>query len=197
MKDNRSNIIRLTFIVIGVIFVIKLFFIQVLDKNYQLAAENNVMQRLIEYPFRGLIYDRNDKLIVYNKPVYDLMVIPREVALQDTTDFCRQLGISTDEFREKLSKAKSYSWFKPSTFLKQFSNEDFASMQDLLVDYPGFYIIPRTVRAYPYHGMANALGYIGEISKYRLERDTSSYYHQGDYIGISGLESKYEEPLRE
>ena len=196
MKDNRSNIIRVTFILIGSIFVIKLFFIQVLDENYQLAAENNVMQRLIDYPYRGLIYDRNHKLIVYNKPVYDLKVVPREVGDLDTLQFCEQLGITVEEFNEKMSKAKNYSWFKPSTFLKQFSNEDFAAMQDLLVDYPGFYIIPRTVRSYPYGGMANALGYIGEISKLRLDRDTTKYYRQGDYIGISGLESKYEEPLR-
>lgn len=196
MKDNRSNIIRFTFIVIGAVFIIKLFFIQVLDKNYQLAAENNVMRRLIEYPYRGLIYDRNNRLIVYNKPVYDLMVVPREVALPDTVDFCRQLGISVVEFKEKIYQAQSYSWYRPSIFLKQFSNEDFASMQDLMVDYSGFYIIPRTVRAYPYHGMANAFGYIGEISKYRLERDTAKYYRQGDYIGISGLESYYEEALR-
>lgn len=196
MKGNRSNIIRITFMIIGVIFVVKLFFIQVLDENYQLAAENNVMQRLIEYPYRGLIYDRDQRLIVFNKPVYDLMVVPREVELTDTLDFCEHLGISREEFDEKMTNAKSYSWFKPSTFLKQFSNEDFAAMQDLLVDYPGFYIIPRTVRSYPYGGMANALGYIGEISKFRLERDTSRYYRQGDYIGISGLEAKYEVPLR-
>ena len=196
MKDDRTNIIRITFIIIGIVFVLKLFFIQVLDENYRLAAENNVMQRLIEYPYRGLIYDRNKKLIVYNNPVYDLMVVPREVSLSDTLDFCNQLGITQIEFDEKMDKAKSYSWFKPSTFLKQLSNQNFAAMQDLLVDYPGFYIIPRTVRSYPYSGMSNALGYIGEISKYRLDRDSSRYYRQGDYIGISGLEAKYEEPLR-
>lgn len=196
MKDNRSNIIRFTFILIGLIFIVKLFFIQVLDKNYQLAAENNVMQRLIQYPYRGLVYDRNHKLIVYNNPVYDLMVVPREVSLSDTANFCQHLGISPTEFKDKMTKAKDYSWFKPSIFLKQLSNQDFASMQDLLVDYPGFYIIPRTVRSYPYGGMANALGYIGEISKSRLQRDTSNYYRQGDYIGISGLEAKYEGPLR-
>ena len=196
MKDNRSNVIQITFILIGAIFIIKLFFIQVLDENYRLAAQNNVMQRLIDYPYRGLIYDRNGKLIVYNKPVYDLMVVPREVVLRDTTEFCAHLGITPMEFREKLTKAQTYSWYKPSVFLKQFSNEDFAAMQDLLIDYPGFYIIPRTVRAYPFNGLANALGYIGEISKGQLERDTSHYYKQGDYIGISGLESKYEEPLR-
>jgi len=124
------------------------------------------------------------------------MVVPREVVLPDTVDFCRQLGISVVEFKEKIYQAQSYSWYRPSIFLKQFSNEDFASMQDLMVDYSGFYIIPRTVRAYPYHGMANAFGYIGEISKYQLERDTAKYYRQGDYIGISGLESYYEEALR-
>lgn len=196
MKDNRSHIIQITFVLIGAVFILKLFFIQVLDENYRLAAENNVMQRLIEYPYRGLIYDRNQELIVYNKPVYDLMVVPREVALDDTLEFCEHLGIPQAEFTEKMNKAKAYSWYKPSVFLKQFSNEDFAGMQDLLVDYPGFYIIPRTVRAYPYRGMANALGYIGEISKGQLDRDTSRYYRQGDYIGISGLESRYENPLR-
>ncbi len=196
MKDNRSNIIQITFILIGAVFIIKLFFIQVLDENYRLAAQNNVMQRLVDYPYRGLVFDRNGKLIVYNKPVYDLMVVPREVVLTDTAEFCDHLGITLTEFNEKLSKAQTYSWYKPSVFLKQFSNEDFASMQDLLIDYPGFYIIPRTVRAYPYKGMANALGYIGEISKNQLTRDSSSYYRQGDYIGISGLESKYENPLR-
>jgi len=196
MKDNRSHIIQITFILIGAVFIVKLFFIQVLDENYRLAAENNVMQRLIEYPYRGMIYDRNKELIVYNKPVYDLMVVPREVVLEDTLSFCGHLNIPRSEFDDKMDKAKSYSWYKPSVFLKQFSNEDFASMQDLLIDYPGFYIIPRTVRAYPYHGMANAFGYIGEISKNQLERDTSRYYRQGDYIGISGLESRYEVPLR-
>jgi penicillin-binding protein 2 len=196
MKDNRSNIIRIIFILIGTVFIIKLFFIQVLDENYSLAAENNVMQRLIEYPYRGLVYDRNGELIIYNKPVYDLMVVPREVAMEDTTEFCEHLKVTQKEFDEKMDKAKAYSWYKPSIFLKQFSNEGFAAMQDLLVDYPGFYIIPRTVRAYPFSGMANALGYIGEISKYRLERDTTKTYRQGDYIGISGLEAKYEEPLR-
>ena len=176
--------------------MIKLFFIQVLDENYRLAAQNNVMQRLVDYPYRGLVYDRNGKLIVYNKPVYDLMVVPREVELKDTAAFCQHLGITLAEFEEKLTKAQTYSWYKPSVFLKQFSNEDFAAMQDLLIDYPGFYIIPRTVRAYPYKGMANALGYIGEISKNQLARDSSNYYKQGDYIGISGLEAKYENQLR-
>jgi penicillin-binding protein 2 len=196
MKDNRSHIIQITFVLIGAVFIFKLFFIQVLDENYRLAAENNVMQRLIDYPYRGLIYDRNQELMVYNKPVYDLMVVPREVVLEDTLEFCEHLGIAQSDFTEKMNKAKTYSWYKPSVFLKQFSNEDFAGMQDLLVDYPGFYIIPRTVRAYPYRGMANALGYIGEISKGQLDRDTSRYYRQGDYIGISGLESRYENPLR-
>ncbi len=196
MKDNRSYAIRFTFVIIGCIFLIKLFFIQVLDENYQLAAENNVMQRLVDYPYRGLVYDRNNKLIVYNNPVYDLMVVPREVTVTDKTELCERLDITPDEFDKKLTTAQEYSWYRPSIFLKQLSNQDFAGLQDLLVDYPGFYIIPRTVRAYPYGGMANALGYIGEISKGQLERDTSNYYRQGDYIGISGLESKYEEPLR-
>lgn len=196
MNENRKYIVQFAFLLIGLIFLIKLFFIQVLDKTYRLAAENNIVQRIVEYPYRGLIYDRNGKLIVYNKPVYDLMIVPKEAQVKDTMVFCNLFNITREEFIKKTSEAKNYSYVKPSAFLKQLSNESFARIQGYLVDYPGFYILPRTVRAYPYKSMANAFGYIGEISKRKLENDTTNYYSQGDYIGISGLESKYEKPLR-
>lgn len=196
MNDNRKYIIQFVFLLVGLIFLIKLFFIQVLDKTYQLAAENNIIQRIVEYPYRGLIYDRNGKIIVYNKPVYDLMMVPKEARVKDTLAFCNILGITREEFVEKATAAKKFSYVKPSPLLKQLSNENFAGIQGFLVDYPGFYIRPRTVRAYPFKTMSNALGYIGEISKRQLQNDSTNYYRQGDYIGISGLESKYEGPLR-
>ena len=199
MNENRTYIIGFAFLLVGIVFLLKLFSIQVLDETYQFAAEGNVRQRLVQYPYRGLIKDRNNKLIVYNDPIYDLMVVPKEARNLDTLSFCRSLGITKPQFikrMQEMKKNKGYSYVKPSVFMKQLSNETYAKFQDLLVDYPGFYIIARTVRSYPYKGLANALGYIGEIGPRALDRDTANYYRQGDYIGLSGLESRYEKPLR-
>lgn len=196
MNDNRRYIIQIVFALIAIIYLVKLFFIQVLDPSYKFAAENNIIQRIDEYPYRGLIYDRNDKLIVYNSPVYDLMVVPKEVKLKDTLFFCDIFNLTLEDFETKLQEAKDYSYVKPTVFIKQLSNKDFAAAQDYFIEFQGFYIQARTVRAYPFPVMANALGYIGETSQRELERDSSDYYKKRDYIGKSGLELKYEKPLR-
>lgn len=196
MNENRQYIIQFVFVLIGLIFLIRLFSIQVLDNNYKLAANNNIIQKIIEYPYRGLIYDRNGELLVYNQPVYDLMVIPKEVRVKDTLEFTQLVGITKEEFEKKLKDARTYSYVKPSVFMKQLSNTTFAQIQGKLIDFPGFHIQPRTVRSYPYKNMAHVFGYIGEISKQQLARDTTGYYRQGDYIGISGIEATYEKPLR-
>ena len=196
MNENRHYIIQFVFVLVGLIFLIRLFSIQVLDNNYKLAANNNIIQKIIEYPYRGLIYDRNGELLVYNQPVYDLMVIPKEVRMKDTLLFTQLLGIQKEELEQKLQDARSYSYVKPTVFMKQLSNTTFAQIQGNLIDFPGFHIQPRTVRSYPYKNMAHVFGYIGEISKQQLSRDTTGYYRQGDYIGISGIESTYEKPLR-
>jgi penicillin-binding protein 2 len=196
MNENRQYIIQFVFVLVGLIFLARLFSIQVLDNNYKLAANNNIIQKVIEYPYRGLIYDRNGELLVYNQPVYDLMVIPKEVRVKDTLAFTQLLGITKEEFEKKLKDARSYSYVKPSVFMKQLSNTTFAQIQGSLIDFPGFHIQPRTVRSYPYKNMAHVFGYIGEISKQQLAQDTTGYYRQGDYIGISGIEATYEKPLR-
>ena len=149
MNDSARRLsIQVTIILLGVAFLIKLFSLQVLDPTYQLAAENNVVERVIKYPYRGLIYDRNGKLIVYNEPVYDLEVIPKEVIIEDTLSFCQVFGLTRQEFEEKMMKAKKYSSVKPSIFIKQISNKDFAAVQDFLIDYPGFRIQSRSDRGY-------------------------------------------------
>ncbi len=196
MNDSRKLVIGAVFLLVGAIYLAKLFAIQVVNGNYKSAAESNIIKKIEEYPYRGLIYDRNGNLIVYNKPVYDLMVVPKEALKTDTAQFCKVFKITREEYSELLQKAKSYSYVKPSAFLKQLSAEDFAAVQDQLVDFPGFFITPRTVRSYPYPIMANALGYIAEIDKKGLERDTTKYYKRGDYVGRSGVESKYEPYLR-
>jgi penicillin-binding protein 2 len=196
MNDGRRYFIQGFFILVGIIFIIRLFFLQVLDKNYRSQAESNVLQRVDEFPYRGLFYDRYGELLVINNPVFDLMVIPRKAVVRDTLGLCNLLNISKDDFLAKMKDARDYSSVKPSVFLKQLPIDEFAKIQDYLVDFPGFYINARSVRSYPHSVLAHALGYIGEIDKPKLERDTTKYYKRGDYIGISGMEAAYEPSLR-
>jgi penicillin-binding protein 2 len=190
--ESRKYIVQGMFLVVGLVYAIKLFSIQVLDPSYKLAAENNALQKIVQYPFRGLIYDRNGKLMVQNTPVYDLMVIPKEARNPDTLRFCEVFNIPVEDFRERLLAARKYSYVKPSVFLQRLSNEEFASVQDNLVDFPGFYINARTVRGYSHQSLSHALGYIGEISARQMENPKYQGYRAGDYIGISGIESEYE-----
>ncbi|MCU0357997.1 MAG: penicillin-binding protein 2 [Cyclobacteriaceae bacterium] len=199
MIEGRKEIFQIVFVLVALVFLIKLFAIQVIDDRYaQLAASNSIMKE-VDYPFRGLIYDRHGNLLVYNSPEYDLMVVTREVKQLDTARFCEVFDINKDQllaiFRD-LRARKEYSQFKPTVFIRQLSNYDFAKIQENLDEFAGFYIQPRTSRAYETNTMANALGYISEISKTQLDRDSSHIYRQGDYIGQSGIEGYYETTLR-
>jgi len=196
MKDQRPILILILIFLISLVLLTKLFSIQVLDDSFTTKAERNAIQRIIDHPYRGLVYDRNGKLMVYNNPIFDLMVIPKELKIGDTTRFCQLFNISKVELIEKYKAAKSYSILKPSPFIKQISTMDFAKIQDYLIDYPGLFIMTRAVRSYPSPAASHALGYIGEISGAQLERDTLDYYTQGDYVGLSGLEKYYEAQLR-
>lgn len=197
MKENRVIIIQFLILLVGIIFILKLFIIQVIDKSYEEEANQNAIQRITEYPYRGIIKDRNGKLLVANTGVYDLMVIPKKLKINgDLTRFCDLLGIDTAEFSLRLKTAKKYSSVKPTLFFEQMSDIKFARIQDLLSDFPGFYVQARTVRNYPQSIAANALGYIGEISKEKIELVGRDNYKSGDYIGISGIEAFYEKELR-
>src|SRR5690606_24332848 len=196
MNDSRPFVLITFVVLIGLALLVKLFMIQVADDSFLRRAERNAIQRIVDHPYRGLIYDRNNSLMVFNNPVFDLMVIPREFNVKDTAQFCELFGIEKEELIQNFNAAKNYSWVKPSSLIKQISNEEFARIQDFLIDYPGIFVTTRSVRAYPQSSAANALGYIGEISSNQLDRDSSQYYKQGDYIGISGLEAYYEKELR-
>ncbi len=198
MLDNRRWIVSGIFISIGIIFLIKLFFIQVWDNSYQTAAANISIKKIIIYPHRGIITDRNGKLLIANAPVYDVMVIPAKVKLKDTLGFCDFLGITIQEFKQNMGKARKQitSDLQPAPFLKQLSKEDYARIQERIDEYQGFFMISRTLRGYPQNSLAHVLGYVGEISPQALEKDKSGYYRQGDYVGISGMEASYEHELR-
>ncbi len=199
MNESRKEIVQIVFVLVGVIFLIKLFSIQVLDDRYAIMADGNAILRQVEYPFRGLIYDRNNKLIVYNTPEYDIEVIIKDIKKFDSTKFCEVFEISQEELRTKFREMKArkeYSSFKPTLFMDQLSNIDFARVQDQMDEFPGFYIQARTTRAYSSDALANALGYVSEINKNQLDNDKTKIYKQGDYIGQSGIEAFYEEQLR-
>jgi len=191
---SRKQTVIAIFLVIGVIYLIRLFYIQVIDKSYALSANNNVLRYVTQYPARGLIYDRNGKLLVYNEAVYDLMVTPMQVKEIDTAEFCRLLEITYEGFLERMEKAVKYSRYKPSLFEKQISKETYGYIEEKMYRFPGFFVQPRTLRYYPKPIGAHLFGYVGEVTQGMI--DKNPYYKSGDYIGISGIEKSYESALR-
>ncbi|WP_299984541.1 penicillin-binding protein 2 [uncultured Pontibacter sp.] len=193
--ENRKYVIQAIFLAVGIVYALRLFYIQVVDSSYKQAAETNAIKTVIQYPFRGLIYDRNGDLLVQNTPVYDLMIVPKEARNIDTLRLASMLDITMEDARERFKKARVYSWVKPSIFQQMLSTEDFAHIQDNLIDFPGFYINARTARGYPHQSLGHALGYIAEISPKQLEDSTYAGYRPGDYIGKAGIEMAYEKYL--
>lgn len=197
MVSKKALIIQVIIIGIGVVFIVKLFMLQVVNTSYKDRAASNVVQARVDYPYRGIIKDRDGDLLVSNRPVYDLMVVPRKLNITgDIERFCTILGITRQEFDKKLDEARNYSPVKPSIFEDMISEKKFAKLQDLLVRFRGFFIQARTVRDYPHPVAANTLGYIGEIDSAQLSRLRHKNYKSGDYIGRSGIEKYYEEQLR-
>ena len=192
--SNRSGIVKIIFLAVGVVFVLRLAVLQLFDSEYKEKAERQSLRNITQYPARGLMYDRNGKLLVYNEAVYDLMVIPRMVKDLDTAAFCRALHITRDDFDSRMKKAYTYSPYSASIFMKQISKEEFGRWESQLYKFKGFYISKRTLRIYDRPIAAHVLGYVGEVNEKDLENDP--YYKRGDYIGKSGLEASYEELLR-
>lgn len=197
MKDsfaNRKYIIIAAIVLVAAVLIVRLFTIQVVKDAYRLSADNNVLRYVTQYPARGLIYDRNMKLMVSNQAAYDLMVVPAQTGRMDTTLFCNELGITMDFFNERLKAAKIYNRKSPSVFLKQISAETYARFQEKIFLYPGFYVQPRTLRKYSKPVAAHLLGYISEVDESMIKKDP--YYKMGDYIGKLGIEEAYEKDLR-
>lgn len=192
---NRQYVIIGIFAVVGLVYLFKLFSLQVLDEDLKKSADNNVLRYVTQYPARGKVFDRNGKLLVYNEAVYDLMVVPGQVSKSiDTAEFCRLLNITQDSYVERFTKAKDYSRIKASVFVSQISKEDYAHIGEILYRYPGFYFQIRTIRHYPQAIAAHTLGDIGPIDKKQLDADP--YYKRDDYVGQSGIEKFYEKELR-
>ncbi len=198
--EKRKYIIGGFIIVIVLIYLVRLFNLQVIDDRYKDDADSNAFLRKAIYPSRGVIYDRNGKVVVFNRPAYDIMVIPKDMQPFDTLDFCRTLDITPEKFHKRFSDMKDkrlnpgYSSYTPQTFMTHLTAEDYGKLQEKMYRYPGFFIQKRILREYNYHSAANLLGNIREVSQADIDRD--SYYSRGDYTGDLGVEKSYETYLR-
>ncbi len=199
--NNRKYVIGGIATAIVTIYIIRLFVLQIMSDDYRKSADSNAFFKKIEYPSRGVISDRNGKLLVYNEPAYDLMVIMNEQRGHiDTLDFCRTLGITPEFFAKRMKDIKDkdknpgYSSFTQQLFMTQLSEKDFSILQEKLFRFPGFYVQKRSIRQYLYPYAAHVLGDVAEVSQSDIDND--EYYIAGDYIGKLGIERYYEKELR-
>ena len=175
--------------------------LQITSDDYKKSADSNAFLKKIEYPSRGAILDRTGKLLVYNQPAYDIMVVMNEIKGRlDTLEFCQTLGITRQEFDRRMATIKDrnrnpgYSRFTQQIFMSQLSDKDFSIFQEKMFRFPGFYVQKRSVRQYQYSMGAHVLGDVAEVSPADIEED--DYYQPGDYIGKLGIERSYEKQLR-
>ena len=198
--ENRKFVMVGIVLAIVTVFIIRLFNLQILSDDYKKHAESNAFLNKTIYPSRGVMYDRNGKLLVSNQPAYDVMVCMRNVKELDTLAFCNSLGITREFFDKRMSDVKNrrlnpgYSSYTDQVFLGQLTAEDFAMFQEQLYKFSGFSIQRRTIRQYSYPVAGHLFGDLGEVSKKDIDKD--DYYVQGDFIGKQGIESFYERQLR-
>lgn len=198
--ENRRYVIGGAVILLVLIFIIRLFFLQIVDSDYKAWADSNAFLKKTLIPSRGIIYDRNGELLVYNQPAYEVMLIMREIQPFDTLDFCDILKISKEVFVKRIAEIKDrrlnpgYSSYVPQVFMNHLSAQEYGVLQEKLYKFPGFYIQNRTNREYEYPFAAHVLGNIGAVNHKDIEKD--SYYASGDNSGRSGVERSYEELLR-
>lgn len=198
--EKRKYVIGGFVLLIALIYVGRLFDLQINDERYKKSADTNAFLHKTVYPSRGLMYDRDGRLVVYNQPAYDVMLIPRDVQPFDTVDFCNTLNITPEQLRRRFADMRDkrlnpgYSSYTPQRLLSQLSTEDYGRLQEKLYRFPGFYIQKRILRQYNYSAAANVLGNLREVSQTDIDKDP--YYSPGDYCGDLGVERSYEEYLR-
>jgi penicillin-binding protein 2 len=199
--EKRRFVIAGVTVFIIIVYIVRLFMLQVTSDDYKKSADSNAFLKKIDYPSRGVITDRNGKLLVFNQPAYDIMVVMNEtVDRLDTLAFCKAIGISREEFDLRMAAIKDrsrnpgYSRFTQQIFMSQLSDHDFSIFQEKMYRFPGFYVQRRSIRQYEASIAAHVLGDVAEVSPSDIEND--DYYQPGDYIGKLGVERSYEKQLR-
>ena len=198
--EKRKYILGGSVVIVVLIYLIRLFSLQIMSEDYKKNADSNAFLNKVQYPSRGVMYDRNDKLLVYNQPAYDVTLVMNEIENLDTLDLCKTLNITVDYFKRRISEMKDrrsnpgYSRYTPQVFMTQLSAEECGVFQEKLFKFSGFYIQRRIIRQYTYNAAAHVLGDIAEVSKKDIAED--DYYVRGDFIGKQGVERSYEKVLR-
>jgi penicillin-binding protein 2 len=190
----KNKLLPFLIILSSFIFILRLFWVQLIDINDVKLSNKNSVEKVYNFPERGYVFDRNDRLIVGNELFYDLMIIPAELKPIDTLEFCKILKITKTTLIDKINKAKKYSRVKPSVFLSQISKTDYAIIQEKLWKYKGFSVRKKSNRNYLLNSASNILGYISEVNDYEVK--DNSYYESGELIGRQGIEKSYEKKLR-
>ena len=183
---DRKYFIGGFFILVVIIYIVRLFYIQLIDDQYKIGADKNALRRTTEYAVRGYIFDRKGKILVYNEPSYDLMIVPRETKGCDTLGLCAILEITKEEYLKRIKKACQHpnSARKESIFEKQLSKETYAILQEKLFRFKGFFFQKRAIRKYPKPIAAHLMGYVGEVSKEKAKKDRESvkYFADAEYM---------------
>jgi penicillin-binding protein 2 len=196
--ENRRFVIALVAIAIITIYIVRLFALQLMSDDFKKNADSNAFLKKVDFPSRGVITDRNGELLVYNQPSYDIMVVKNDLRNDmDTLEFCQTLGITPQEFVDRMTaitKVRGYSRFTQQVFLSQLSDRDFSVFREKMYRFPGFYVQKRSIRQYEHPFAAHILGDVAEVSPSDIEED--DYYQPGDYIGKQGVERSYERQLR-
>ena len=198
--DKRKYIIGLVAIIIVIVYLLRLLSLQIMSDDYKRNADSNAFLKKIQYPARGLIMDRKGRLLVYNEPAYNIMVIMQEQLGVDTLDFCNTVGITKEQYIARMAEIKDskknlgYSRFTPQLFMSQIPAKEFSVFQEKLFKFKGFYVEKRAIRHYATTCAAHVLGDVAEVSQ--LDVDSDDYYRPGDYIGKLGVERSYEKDLR-
>ena len=199
--EKRRLVLSGVAVAIITVYLIRLFALQIASDDYRKRADSNAFLKKIEFPSRGIITDRKGKLLVYNQPAYDIMVVMNEEKGRlDTLEFCKALNITKEFFVQRMADIKDrtknpgYSRFTQQLFISQLSDKEFSSFQEKLYRFPGFYIQKRSIRQYHRTIAGHVLGDVAEVSQSDVEED--EYYQPGDYIGKMGIEREYEKSLR-
>lgn len=198
--EKRKYVLGAVAVLIILVFLLRLFSLQLLSDDFKANADSNAFLKRIQFPARGSISDRNGRLLVYNQPSYDIMVVMIEQQGVDTLELCRNLGITPEWYKRRMAEIKDrsrnpgYSSYTQQLFMSQLSIEEFSRFQEKMFRFPGFYVQKRSIRQYQYPYAAHILGDVGEVGPEEIKED--AYYRSGDYIGKLGVERSYEKQLR-
>ena len=208
--DSRKYVIITFFIVIGVIYAFKLFYMQVVDDTWKLRAQQIAEKRREITPPRAVVFDRNGKKIISNKTYYNLMMVENDIVDLDTAAFAKLIGWTREEVRNRFKAivegegkytnphtgktTSNYQTIRAYPFVKELTADEMSRIAPHLENFKGFYEKVASMRNYPYSNGANILGYLSEATREEINRD--GFYKPGSMIGRAGIEKFYEKEFR-